>query len=197
MIGDSNAFEALLNIMDDSAEDDEIKSASILALGKIGRGRAVKPLLTYIHIHNESKWQQVIVWALGETKDDGAIGFLLNSLKSEDAWLRMRSVSALGTIASPQVVGYLIEALKDESLVVRASAAKALSDLNEKKAVEPLILICQNRPINVEIVEALAKFEDITILPTLSWLYRNHSQESIRRVAWEKIKKLEVSQIML
>ena len=80
--------------------------------------------------------------ALGNIKSDTAVKPLINALKDEDWFVRMRAAEALGKIKSDTAVKPLINALKDENWFVRKRAAWALGKIctiKNKKQLEDLL----------------------------------------------------------
>ena len=64
--------------------------------------------------------------ALGEIKDERAVGPIIKILKDEDNYVREKSANALGKIGDRRAVEPLIEALKDENGHVRSSVQRML-----------------------------------------------------------------------
>ncbi|MCY3553523.1 MAG: HEAT repeat domain-containing protein [Candidatus Poribacteria bacterium] len=105
--------------------------------------------------------QSVQAQVIGALIKDGNIPtaeFALNALKSaDDEWTRWALVHILGATAKKVAVDAMLEELKHPSYVVRRRAAESLGGFKERKAVEPLIAVLENRD-EMKSIRAAAAF---------------------------------------
>ena len=165
-IADNVAVNALSEALFD--EDYYVKLSSAWALGKIKDNRAVQPLLRLIKgggakvftMHGSAseidqshpvtetlktegmKYMDVqvsAIKALGEIRDETAVGGLVAELSDDAGQIRCAIALSLGKIGSPKAVPSLIESLNDKIWYMRRDAAIALGQIGDTKAVEALI----------------------------------------------------------
>jgi HEAT repeat protein len=165
MLGEP-AVEALISSLQDA--DASVRVLAVMALAKIGDGRAAEPLVSALQDTDELV--QMTVWAalvdmgkpavgplinalrdinpdvqrnaalaLGELGDDGAVVPLIEALMDVHYPARGAVTKALGQIGDPQAVESLIMALRDHDILVRRRAATALGQIGDARAVEPLV----------------------------------------------------------
>ena len=105
--------------------------------------------------------QSVQDQAIGALIKDGNIPtaeFALDALKSaDDEWTRWALVHVLGATAKKVAVDAMLEELKHPSYVVRRRAAESLGGFKERKAVDPLIAILENKD-EMKSIRAAAAF---------------------------------------
>ncbi|MBN2156079.1 MAG: HEAT repeat domain-containing protein [Candidatus Lokiarchaeota archaeon] len=165
-IGDPQAVNALSEAL---FEDDYyVKLNAAWALGKIKDSRAVQPLLRLIKgggakVYTESGSDSYVdqdkpvtetlktegmryhdvqinaIKALGEIKDESAVGGLVAELNDDTGTVRCAVALSLGNIGSEKAVPALIEALNDKIWYMRRDAAIALGQIGDPRAVEALI----------------------------------------------------------
>ena len=108
-----------------------------------------------------SEVQSVQDQTIGALIKDGNIPtaeFALDALKSaDDEWTRWALVHVLGATAKKVAVDAILEELKHPSYVVRRRAAESLGGFKERKAVDPLIAILENRD-EMKSIRAAAAF---------------------------------------
>ena len=126
------------------------------ALGEVGDGRAVEPLIQALGdaYSVESKFQ-----------DDKRVHVVANG----PAWLGLgQGIVVIGEVALPALVEIgepavepLIQALKDKMEFVRLGAARALGEIGDARAVEPLAKSLKDKKKDVREAaqEALEKIE--------------------------------------
>lgn len=102
--------------------------------------------------------QDQVIGALIKDGNIPTAEFALDALKSaDDEWTRWALVHVLGATAKKVAVDAMLEELKHPSYVVRRRAAESLGGFKERKAVEPLIAILENRD-EMKSIRAAAAF---------------------------------------
>ena len=80
-----------------------------------------------------------VISALGRLNDKSAVPYLIETLQSENHYVRRESARALGLLDSPEAVEPLIEAIElDKDNEVRRNAITALGQLSDERAVDIL-----------------------------------------------------------
>ncbi len=166
-IADPQAVNILSETLFD--EDYYIKNNAAWALGKIKDNRAVQPLLRLIKgggakVFTESGADSEIdanvpvtellktegvkffdvqisaIKALGEIRDESAVGGLIAELAEEEAGqIRCAVALSLGKIGSTKAVPALIESINDKIWYMRRDSAIALGQIGDFRAVDALI----------------------------------------------------------
>ena len=102
--------------------------------------------------------QDQVIGALIKDGNIPTAEFALDALKSaDDEWTRWALVHVLGATAKKVAVDAMLEELKHPSYVVRRRAAESLGGFKERKAVDPLIAILENRD-EMKSIRAAAAF---------------------------------------
>lgn len=167
-IKDSRAIKPLSMLMNDEAEDLNVREEMAEALGKIATEEAIHSLIAALDSELREKVSEVlkeveepavmpligalsggnepIIWEvstiLGEIGDERATEPLIAILEdaNEDSELREKAVHALGKIKDTRAVEPLIRAaVRDTNYAIRCWSATALGDIGDTRAVEPLI----------------------------------------------------------
>ncbi|WP_416197796.1 MAG: HEAT repeat domain-containing protein [Sporanaerobacter sp.] len=97
----------------------------------------------YIKFKNPED-RMILIWLIGELKDERLIPFLKMELNSKNVNYRRLSCSALGKINKKETKSLLEEKLKDENPQVRQYAIKALSSIGDDETIELLKRISLN-----------------------------------------------------
>ncbi len=160
------AVEPLIESLQDA--DASVRVLAVMALAKIGDGRAAEPLVAALKDSDELV--QMAVWtalvdmgkpaveplisalrdnnpdvqrsaalALGELGDDLAVESLIEVLTDIDYRARSAAAKALGLIGDSRGVPALMVALRDKDVTVRRRAANALGDIGDPRAIEALV----------------------------------------------------------
>ena len=102
--------------------------------------------------------QDQVIGALIKDGNIPTAEFALDAVKSaDDEWTRWALVHVLGATAKKVAVDAMLEELKHPSYVVRRRAAESLGGFKERKAVDPLIAILENRD-EMKSIRAAAAF---------------------------------------
>ncbi|RKU17698.1 hypothetical protein C6503_10475 [Candidatus Poribacteria bacterium] len=90
--------------------------------------------------------QNQVIGALILNNNIATAEFVLDALKSaDDEWTRWAFVHILGASTKKIAVDAMLEELKHSSYVVRKRAANSLGGFKERRLVEPLIAVLENR----------------------------------------------------
>jgi len=90
--------------------------------------------------------QNEVLGALIKDGNDATSNFARDALKSaDDEWTRWALVHVIGSLNKKPAVDTLLAELKHSSYVIRKRAAGALGGFKERRTVEPLIAILENR----------------------------------------------------
>ncbi|MDJ0705627.1 MAG: HEAT repeat domain-containing protein, partial [Leptolyngbyaceae cyanobacterium MO_188.B28] len=152
-----------------------IRGNAAWALGEIGSGTAVNPLISalqdpevWVRANTAAALGKIgsdiavtplisalqdpevavranVTCALGEIGSDIAVTPLISALQDPEVWVRANAVAALGEIGSEEVVNSLITALQNPDNEVRRSAARALGETDSDAAVKTLIAALQEQ----------------------------------------------------
>jgi hypothetical protein len=117
--------------------DEEVKIATIEALGKIGDERPVNQLVQILGEDN-SQLKEVTAEAL-EKIGPGAVNSLVTALNDGNNDMRSLVARILGEIGDNRAVESLIPALEDKDPNIRWRTAEALGKIGDTRAVEPII----------------------------------------------------------
>jgi HEAT repeat protein len=149
------AVEPLMKTFEDGNEN--VRMATVKALGNIGDPRTVKPLVNALVDENTDVRRNAAeaLDKIGWNPDENEIGILYWLLKGE-----INKISGMGKPA----IEPLINALVDENTDVRRNAAEALSKIGEP-AIEPLIKTLEDENIDLRrnTVDILGKMGETAI----------------------------------
>jgi HEAT repeat protein len=118
--------------LSDSNEDARL--AAVDALGKIGGGDVVEPLLTAL---NDASWNVRLnaVQALGQLRSRRAVQPLLQLYaKDDDPQVRYECLTSLGLIGDPAAAGVLVAGTSSKDPYVRMWAMDALCEMRDAHA---------------------------------------------------------------
>jgi HEAT repeat protein len=114
-------------------DNDLMKAAAADALGWIGDGRAVAPLLTVLHESEpHGAVREVAAEALGRIGDRSALAPLIRALQDENEWVRRAAAISLGELGDVSAMNALGDALSDESTLVQDAAFEAIRRLSDR-----------------------------------------------------------------
>ena len=168
-IGHPRAVLPLIETLQDSSEDQQVRIAASRALAKIRDPRAIQPLVEALGTDVPAIVQPLadVLEGFGE---DG-VPTLVNVLQSSKAeGQRYWAARILARSQNPKTAVPLIGALKDRSEKVRAEAARSLGRMKIHHAVHPLIDALLRDPVAVvrqEAARALGEIGDEHALETL------------------------------
>ncbi len=199
-----------------------VRENSILALGKIGDTRAVRPLISVLKSEKRDDrmaaidalerigWQPdksvsgAIFWICKREWErciemgSVAIKPLINVIKDSDDMVRNAAVDVLVKIGDPSVEP-LIAALKKKDRNIRKIAAEALGKIGKKSAVDPLIAKLDDKDgeVIVAAFDALNQIgwkSKIDIEKVNSWI-ANGYLDRLEKLDYNKIKPLLIKSL--
>jgi HEAT repeat protein len=131
----SYAFVPLINLLTD--ENTRVRSYAADALGEIRDVVAIEPLIKAMNVHPSAYGTLVYAEALAFIGGPG-VDYLIPTLKSPNANIRLNAASALKIIKDTRVVQPLVEAANDPVDEVPAEIASSLGVKRDTCAVEQL-----------------------------------------------------------
>ena len=145
---------------------------------------------------NDQSEKEVILKALGFSKDERAIEVLIEALQSPDIDIRSTAAWALGEIKSERVLKPLLDILlEDPELRVKEQAARGLIILGNSKALEPLIqvIVAQQGTFPLDFFWYTFEKRSIPFLESLVNYPSNGSEiiESVKETALETLEHIE------
>ena len=133
-----------------------VRNAVYAAIASLGKP-AVDALIKEFNNKNSNIDKNIIIVALGRTKDVAVVDLILNVMKSDDIKLKNAAVCALADISDARTVQPLTEALSDPNPPVRACAAKALGNQGDLSVAGDLIkLLTSDKYDQVKAMSAYA-----------------------------------------
>ncbi len=168
---DEKAFIPILEKVEDTNEQINVRSAALMALAKIGAGDAFHYVLSKLS-DSHYEIREAAIKALGELKDERAFNPILEKVEDTNEQINVRSAAlmALAKIGAGEAFDYVLSKLSDSRYEIREAAIKALGELKDERAFNPILekLEDTNEQINVRsaALMALAK-----INPTKAFYY--------------------------
>jgi serine/threonine-protein kinase len=106
--------------------------------------------------------RRAAVEILNQTKDDRAVGHLIEATKDKDWWVSERAVDALAEIGSKRAVPRLIEMLVTTPPKSLPVVVRALGRLGDHKVIDAVLpmLSREEKDIRLEAISSLAKLAD-------------------------------------
>ena len=183
----------LEEILNDSQEDPDVRSAAALALGKVGGERALD-ILKQMATNENPTVKTYSLQALGLSGREEVVPVLLDALKDQNNDVFASAAEALGLIGKP-VVPHLIALLSPSSAEdARCIAAWQLGTLRYSEAVPTLVQVVQtdqNLEVAALAIWALGEIGMGTpeVLDTLTWA-KSQEDPAINKRADMAIKKI-------
>lgn len=139
------------------AEDPAVRRASAEAIGRLGDGQAVEPLIAALQSGSDYGHRDLkcaAADALGRLGGARAIAVLVTGLTTgDDHEVREACMAALCRIGAPAVEG-LIEAVRGGQGLAGYTATETLGHIGDARAVEPLLHLLHDEPQYLEAVAA-------------------------------------------
>lgn len=122
---------------------------------------------------------------------------LIETLESEDSFVRVKTARALGEIRDKRAIPALATILenKQEYLVTRSQSAEAIGNIGSKTAIPLLVKVLEDKheclEIRTSVAEALGEIRNRAATPALLRMIHNRDEYSdVRRSAIEAIVKI-------
>ncbi len=140
-----------------NSENKNVIWETIISLGKLRDREAIEPLIPFLDNPNP-KIRLKVLDAFEKISDPSIVTNLLTTLEDDDPNIRAKTVEILGLIGDKNISHYLLKKLDDVQLV-RLEAIRALGILRDPEALDKLLDLLNNEPINSkkEIILALGK----------------------------------------
>lgn len=143
--GDVSAVPGLIDALEDREPIVRINAAT--ALSVLGDRTSIRPLRRALNDESESVRHRAAV-SLGLLGDKSSTPVLVDIIKTGDYTLYDQAIAILGTTKDPSAIEPLIAILReaDSDITDRLSAAaRALGAIGDRRAVQPLIEVLNNR----------------------------------------------------
>jgi HEAT repeat protein len=146
-MGDRDAVPSLLGHLDDPSL--EVRSAIVIALGRIGDDRAVVPLLGKVQDASVDV-RRMAVRVLGDLGDARASSALMLALRDKADEVRIEAIDSLGRLRAVDATSALAPLTQDRvSPMVRDAAVEALGRIATDQAIDALMAALeQDDPYN-------------------------------------------------
>ncbi len=160
----------------DVDRNQDVRQASAEALGNIGDGRAVEPLIAALEDNYMSG--SYVAEALGQLGDARAVEPLIKALKKDDAPSRQRyAAEALGKIGDARALEPLIAAFYDARRTIRVPGQRYLN-------------VEDDSDFRRIVVASVARFGDLAISPLIARLEQGGKEDYVREMAAEALGKI-------
>lgn len=196
-LGDTQAVEPLIHILNENEDDANVRKAVAHALGVLGDTRAIEPLITVLKRCDSTLGKEELLSPL-QAIGEPAVPFIVEALIDEHAENRKAFVGLLQNMewqprtdrenalyyaaqgqydksATFGVVAIepLRAILKEESVAYRKGVAQALGNISDSKAVELLstLLYDSDTTVRVTAIESLEKIGSREAVASLNELF--------------------------
>ncbi|MBI5931673.1 MAG: HEAT repeat domain-containing protein [Chloroflexi bacterium] len=170
-LGDS-AVEPLIASLQDA--DASVRVLAVMALAKIGDGRAAEPLVAALQDSDELV--QMAVWTALVDMGRPAVEPLISALRDNNPDIQRSAALALGELGDDAAVDSLVEVLTDIDYRARSAAAKALGQIGDYRAVPAMMVALRDKDITVRrrAATALGDIGDPRAIEALVWAMEDH-----------------------
>jgi HEAT repeat protein len=171
-IKDVQAFEVLLQAVQNKEEPSNIRRNAAFALWQLGDKRAIEFFRALLLDTTEGIEIRIIATkALGELGDVESFELLASLLASEVTDMRDAALWALGELGDRRIVDLLVSNLTDTDINMSAGSAVALGKIGDEKAIAPLIDTLKNdevdKTVQIFVVSTLSMFRDNRVTEVL------------------------------
>lgn len=150
-IGDRQAVEGLIAVIQNSKLKKEARRFAALRLGGAHSAAALAPLTALVNDRNApTELRSAAIFSIGETGGAEALATLRGLAEGDNDW-RRDALSAIGAMKDPAATSALIELTEKQSYADRAAA---IAQLERRKAAEALPLLRKIVADKQESVEA-------------------------------------------
>lgn len=161
------AVEPLIESLQDA--DASVRVLAVMALAKIGDGRAAEPLVAALKDTDELV--QMAVWTALVDMGKPAVEPLISALRDNNPDVQRSAALALGELGDDLAVESLIEVLTDLDYRARSAAAKALGQIGDYRGVQALTIALRDKDVTVRrrAANALGDIGDPRAIEALIW----------------------------
>lgn len=168
-----------------------VRKAAAWSLGKMGRRKAVEPLIAAL-VDPDEEVRREVEEALTKI---GTLGLhpLVSTLKEGDEDLRARAAEVIGRLyrskeIEPLVHAFLLSALKDGDVWSRVRMATILGEIGKPWVVKPLIEALYFFNVREAAGKALVKIGEPAVKPLIAALKHHHIP--VRKAAAEVLREI-------
>jgi HEAT repeat protein len=177
-------------LFDGKGRDDTLYADAQRELQAMGR-TAITYLIEIMHYESEhASWRAARL--LSETNDPALVPTFIKALKSPSLLIRQTAASFLGKTGSEATVPSLIARLTVETGIVQATIIEALGKLQDKRALEPLLILLRETSsgyVQQCIIKVLGQFGEPRIAAALI-PFVNSTDHHVRSRARETYEQL-------
>ncbi|HEX3054018.1 MAG TPA: HEAT repeat domain-containing protein [Aggregatilineaceae bacterium] len=106
-LGDSRAFDELLNALNDSNK--HIRLSALYGLAGLQDKRAVEPLLEMLQTYDDQEVRQGVIYTLGQLRDSRTFNVLVNALDDPKNYIRGLAVEGLAGLKDKRAIESLTQ----------------------------------------------------------------------------------------
>lgn len=168
-IGDTNAFDALTNVVSDENEKSVyVRESAVAALGQLGDNRALDVFSSILDtkemfLDKFSYLKEKVVEAMTNldiSKNKKAVRALKSALLDKSAQIRINSIEALMNSELKESYDLIYERLKnDDDIEVRKNALIALYNLSDRKILDEILNGDYPRELQAFSLELIKEYE--------------------------------------
>ncbi|WP_321428534.1 HEAT repeat domain-containing protein [uncultured Methanolobus sp.] len=196
-----NATSKLLEIVENRAEEPEVRAAAVNALEHAKDNSTIKPLIRILNDTEEPRAVRInIPSALRRIDENAAINPLLDNLNDTDAEVRINVMASLERISSERAIKpieYLL--LNDEKWRVRRNAAITLGRISGSNSTDAYILALNDESTVVRSAAAsqLRTYPDKNATEALISALENETDQSTRNTMVQALDQINDEKAIL
>ena len=185
--------ELLIEQLDD--EDIETRKAAVIALGRIGDGRAVPALIETLA--GDGGLAIPAAGALGKIGDRRAFDALLDLIGHQDTAVRQAAIAAINSLGHPEMASRAVALLADPDPHVRESAVKIAGYFGFRECAELLLEMCHDdcESVRRAVIEHIVYLEDDRVAAAVADALENGTPR-VRAAAAYALGQMEGSDVL-
>jgi HEAT repeat protein len=141
-------YSALLQVLDDQAENAEVKRRALEAIAPLSKPR-VKELIEDAYHSKDPKLKAGAIYAMGRNCDPAWLEPLLAELSNSEPDMRYQAATALGELGAEEAVPQLSKLTTDEDAEVQEAAIKAMGEIGGDQARQILTRLVKNQDARI------------------------------------------------
>jgi HEAT repeat protein len=151
-------------------DDVEAQRSAIVALGRMGDGRAAPPLIEMLADEDERALWVLVCGALARLGDQRAFDALLEKLGDADAAVRQAAIGALNSIGHPAMGRCILSMIDSPNRLVRESAVRIAGYFGYPECTGPVLIRChdEDETVRAAALEHLPYFDSPHALGVLA-----------------------------